>query len=120
MPFIPRKERIKRVKWCIYVLGILAALCSLGDKIMTYLAIGTYGHVELNPLAAWLMSSIGLLPACIVGYFATLLPVILIFYGMKRFNLYERESYLWLFIFILTVYFVIFLKLFEAELMVGF
>lgn len=120
MPFVPKKERMKRLKWCIYVLGMLAALCSLGDKIMTYLAIGTYGHVELNPFVAWVMNTIGLLPTCIVGYFATLLPVILIFYGMKRFNLYEKEHYLWLFIFILTLYFVMFVKLLEAELRLGF
>lgn len=87
---------------------------------MTYLAIGTYGHVELNPLVAWLMSTIGLLPTCIIGYFVTLFPVILIFYGMKRFKLYDREHYLWLFVFILTVYFTVFYKLLEGQLMAGF
>lgn len=116
MKFIEKfKEKIERLKLCFYVLEIGIVIGSLIDKILTFLAITQYGALEASPVAAGLMNLVGVGPAVIIGYFATLLPLFLIHYGIRRFK-WDKLGHYWIYTLFMTFYFAIWFKLVEKEL----
>lgn len=112
---VPAKERLKRLKLCFYALEIGTVACSVIDKVLTYLNVGLLGAKELNPIAGGLMNLIGVLPAVIVGFLATIAPMLLIHYGIRRFK-WDTEGHYWIYTIIMTFYFATFFKLVEGQL----
>lgn len=110
------KERLRRLKLCFYALEIGTVVCSFLDKIFTFIALTHHGAKEINPFASFLMNSIGLIPALIVGFFASILPLILIHYGIRKFR-FDKELHYWIYVFFMTVYFTIFFKLIESQVL---
>jgi len=111
---VEAKERLKRLRLCFYALEIGTIACSVIDKVLTYLNVGLLGAKELNPIASGLMSQIGVLPAVIVGFLATITPMLLIHLGIHKFK-FDSEGHYWIYTFVMTVYFSIFFKLVESE-----
>lgn len=109
------KKKIERLKACFYVLEIGVIIGSLIDKIFTFLAITQYGALEMNPFAAELMNLVGVGPAVVIGFFATILPLILIHYGIRRFK-WDKLVHYWIYTLFMTIYFSIWFELVEQEL----
>lgn len=116
MKFVEKfKKKIERLKACFYVLEIGVVIGSLIDKIFTFFAITQYGALEVNPVAAGLMNLVGVGPAIIIGYFLTLLPLILIHYGIRRFK-WDKLGHYWIYTLFMTAYFALWAQLVEKEL----
>lgn len=109
------KEKIERLKACFYALEIGTAILTFLDKIFTFVAITYYGAHEINPYSSNLMSLIGLVPALIIGFLATIFPMLLIHYGIRRFK-WNKEGHYWIFTLFMVFYFSIFYKLVEKEI----
>ena len=109
------EKKIERLKACFYALEVGTILCSGLDKIFTFIALSFHGAWETNPIAATLFSTVGIIPGLIIGFIATLLPLILIHYGIRKFK-WNKESHYWIYSIFMTVYFVIFFKLVQAEI----
>jgi len=108
-------KKLDRLKACFYALEIGTVVCSLTDKILTFFALIYWGEIELNPFARGLMNVIGVLPAVVVGFLASILPMLLIHYGIRRFK-WNTEGHYWIFTLFMIFYFVIFYKLIESQL----
>lgn len=109
------KKKIDRLRACFYALEIGTVICSLIDKILTFIAISYHGAVETNPLANRLVTSLGVGPAVIIGFIASLMPIILIHLGIRTFK-WNKEGHYWLYTIFITFYFTTFFKLVESEL----
>jgi len=109
------KERLRRLILCLYALEILTVIFSAGEKILTYFGLTYHGGVEANPIQRFLMQQIGIIPAIIIGFLFSLLPIVVINYGIKRFKL-NSEIHYWIWVVIMTVYFTLFFKVFEHNL----
>ena len=109
-------KKLERLKACFYALEIGTVICSLLDKIFTCIAIIKYGASEQNMFGAvQLVGLIGVIPVAVIGFFATIFPLVLIHYGIKRFN-WNKERHYWVYTVFMTVYFATFFKLVEAEI----
>lgn len=109
------KQKIDRLRACFYALEIGTVVCSLIDKILTFIAIFYHGAVEVNPFTNRLVASLGVIPAVAIGFIATIIPMILVHLGIRKFK-WNKEGHYWLYTIFMTVYFVTFFKLVEAEL----
>lgn len=110
------ETKLGRLKMCFWGLEFGTVICSLLDKIFTFVAITYHGASERNMFgAAQLVNWIGVGPAAIVGFFFTILPLILIHYGIRRFK-WDKEMHYWIYTLFMTVYFAIFFKLVESEI----
>lgn len=108
-------KKLERLKACFYVLEVGTVICSLIDKIFTFFALTFWGETELNPFANSIINVIGVAPACIVGFLASILPMLLIHYGIHKFK-WNNEGHYWIFTIFMTFYFVIFYKLIESQI----
>ena len=108
-------KKIERLKVSFYALEIGTIICSLIDKITTIFALTHLGLTEQNPFSNQLMNLIGVFPAIIIGFLASISPMLLIHYGIRRFN-WNKESHYWIFSIIMTVYFATFYKLVEHQI----
>ena len=117
MGFFKRFEKqIERLKACFYALEIGTIICSLIDKIFTFFALTYCGATEVNPFSNYLVNILGVVPACIVGFLASIAPILLIHYGIRRFK-WNTMGHYWIYTLIMTVYFSTFYKLAESQIL---
>jgi len=109
-------NKLERLKACFYALEIGTVICSLIDKITTFIALTYWGAIEINPFANHLMNIIGVVPALIIGFLASISPILLIHYGIRRLK-WNKEGHYWIFTIFMTVYFATFYKLIEGQIM---
>jgi len=109
------EKKLERLKTCFYALEVGTVFCSALDKIFTFVAITYYGAREVNPIAAGLMNIIGVGPAVVLGFLATMSPLVCIHYGIRRFK-WNKERHYWIYTIFMTFYFTIFYKLVEFEM----
>ena len=111
------KNKVFRLRLCLYGLFLLTGIASFIDKITTFVAVSYYGAVELNPVVAWMMSVIGITPAIIIGYIISLLPIFVIVEVFHKYpKIKKSEGMVWLAIILLTCYSVLFIKVSESNL----
>lgn len=114
--YVDAKERFRRLRICFIVLEILTVIFSATEKIMTYLCLSQLGGYEANAIPAMLIREIGLVPAIIIGFFASLIPIIVLNIGIKKLKL-ESEVHYWIWTVFMTFYMVLFYKVFEHNLL---
>ena len=102
------KKKAFRLKCCFYGLIVAGAIASAIDKIATFIALTYYGFYEMNPVVNWLMKTIGVGPACIVGFIATLIPMFLINCGIKKYD-WDTEGHWWVLVILMTFYSALFI-----------
>ena len=113
--FVPAKERLRRLKICFHIMAILTIVFSAGEKILTYFCITQLGETESNLIPRFLIQHLGIIPAIIIGFLASIFPIITINYGIKRFK-WNTELHYWILTVFMVVYFVLFFKVFEHNL----
>lgn len=108
-------EKINRLKACFYVLEIGAVLGTLIDKIFTFFAVTQYNALEANPIAAGMINLVGIGPAVVIGFLATIFPLILIHYGIRRFK-WDKERHYWIYTIFMTCYCTLWIQLVKSEI----
>jgi len=102
------KTKVFRLKLCYYALEGLLTLSNFLDKLTTYIAISR-GYVECNPIAAWFINTIGLLPATIFGFIAVMMPLFMLHYGIRKYK-WNTEGHWWLLVLFMVFYSTFFLN----------
>lgn len=113
--FVEAKERLRRLKICLIALQVLTLIFSAGEKMLTYFCITQLGGSEGNPLPRFLMQNLGLIPAIIIGFIGSAIPLILMNLVMRKFK-WDKEGHYWIWTVMMTVYFVSYFKTFEHNL----
>jgi len=103
------KKKAFRLKCCFYGLEVVGAIASAIDKIATFIALTYYGFYEMNPVVNRFMEAIGVGPMCIVGFIATLIPMFLINYGIKKYD-WNTEGHWWALVIVMVFYSALFIK----------
>lgn len=109
------KERLRRLRLCFYVLEILTIIFSAGEKVLTYFCLTQFGGKEATSIPRFLIQQLGIIPALFIGFLATLLPILMINLGIRKFKL-NSETHYWIWTVFMTVYFATFFKLFQHNL----
>ena len=113
--FVEAKERLRRLKLCLIALQVLTLIFSAGEKILTYFCITQLGGSESMPVPLFLMQHLGLIPAIIIGFIGSALPLIMMNLVMREFK-WDKEGHYWVWTTMMTVYLVSFIKCFEHNL----
>lgn len=113
--WIDAKERVRRLKLCLIALQVLTLVFSAGEKILTYFCITQFGGSEANLIPRLLMQHLGLIPAIIIGFIGSVIPLIGMNLVIRKFK-WNSEGHYWVWIVLMTVYLVSYIKTFEHNL----
>lgn len=87
-------DSILEIKISMFKIIILTYILNLIDGIQTYISVGFYNAVELNPIMVYIFNVFGILIGIIITkFFIVGLCIIILIYNLKKFNIFLKVMF---------------------------